>query len=250
MATKRLYKFRLWCLVEATYLETWAEVEPNACPHNPAHGLDHARTLILESMDGGVEQVDVIEEAAESDTGGYFQCEGYEIDVPAGADPPAKDLTWPVPVSVLAAKFAATGFIGDELEVQVAPNTIVGTITAEAAAGAKIMSVWQTVVDNAKRGFWVKIGAEDLGRITKVDKTAMTIETETALAAIAPAGSLVKVTVKMIPRLRINTPSYPWEIGFSKIGGSYIKAGTTIRLLYKNIEGSAKKFPFEIELLY
>lgn len=246
----RLYKFSLRCVVEAATLIHWAESQPQACPHNPAHALDHALTAVLDSRYDDAIVAAIREEPAESDTGGHFQSPDYEIDVPAGVGPTVRDITWPFPVSVLAAKFAPPdAWEGDAVEVQVAPDTLFGVTAGAALAGAKIFSASAAALDIIKVGYWLKVADEDLGRAVAVDKAAGAIETEGVCSVDRPAGSTLKLTIKMMPWKALKS-KYPWVVGDSKIGGSLIKKGTVVRVIYHNVNGLPKKFRFEIELLY
>jgi len=253
MADRRIYLFRVWCQAENGYLaDFWAEAEPDVCPHNPAHALDRAKTRVLDSTIYADAVVTIREEAKDSKTGGHFQADDFVIDVPAGqSDPPVKNISWPFPVSILAAKFSAPGFcLEDELEVQVAPGTVIGALTNPETAGAVTLRASSTVTANIAVGYWVDVGGQDCGRCLEISVTAGTIKVETALAADKSAGTLVKMTVKMMPR-KIISADLPMVVGDSKIGGSYMPANTVIRVIYKNIKHSGpRRFPFSIELLY
>lgn len=250
-ANTRLYKFRLWCVVEAVFLEHWSAAEPDSCPHNAAHALDHAQTTVLDSIISGSIEAAIREEALFSDTGGNFMAQDYEITVPAGGDPAPLDLTWPFGVSLLVAYFwPDAASLGDEVEVQVAPDTVIGGLSAPAVAGATVFAVTSTVLDNMKRGYWATINGEVLGRCKAIDKAAATITVETALAADANAGALVRMTRKLSPSVLLRAGMDGRAMGDSKIGGSYLPAGKIVRVIYKNTSLTAKKFPFGLEYLY
>lgn len=45
-----LYKFRLWCETEQTYVDMWAEDEPAQCPNNKDHIINSSLTTIMDKL--------------------------------------------------------------------------------------------------------------------------------------------------------------------------------------------------------
>jgi hypothetical protein len=41
--------YRIWCVTEGAFVETWANAEPTVCPTDPADTIDTARTAIIKS---------------------------------------------------------------------------------------------------------------------------------------------------------------------------------------------------------
>lgn len=201
----------------------------------------------------------VVEESLENKTGGHFAVRDLEASIPSGTpgDWTEHDFSWPFPVSLLAAEWPAVAENdGDEAEVQVAPNTVVGALTANVAAGVKTLPVDATTIANMKVGYAVSItdgtNTDELGYCTKVDKTAGTIDVETATANAFSAASptYVRLSVKMVPWKRLKGSGFLNEVGHSKIGGSYLAAGKILRIRYRNNSGTEKKFVVGVEYLY
>ena len=184
-------------------------------------------------------------------TGGHYQAQSFEIDLAAAAGITNKDITFPMPISLLGASIADTAAsAGDSLEVHVAPDTIVGAITSGVEIDDTVINVSPTVTANFAVGFWVKIDTEDLGRVIAIDAEAGTITVENAATATHTAGDYVKMTVKMCPHLDLAGINAILVTGATTIGGSYISTGTVIRIAYNNVDGQAKNFKFTFEYLY
>ena len=43
-----LFKYRVWCNTENTWINTWSETTPTVCPNNNSHEIDSNKTLIVE----------------------------------------------------------------------------------------------------------------------------------------------------------------------------------------------------------
>ena len=46
-----IYKYRIYCETEQTYVYTWAETEPTTCPNNPAHTINTDTIVIVDEAD-------------------------------------------------------------------------------------------------------------------------------------------------------------------------------------------------------
>lgn len=189
-------------------------------------------------------------------TGGHYQAQGYVMVIPATSGWQSLDISFPHPVSLMAAEWNNdSGFATDEVELQVAPDTTTGAITQAVAVNDTVINVASTVTANAQIGYFVKLddgtNSDDLGCITAIDATAGTITVSTAAAnAFAVATpSLIKQTIKMVPAMELDGYGRV-VLGEAKIGGSYLPANTTLRARYNNVTATAKRFRFVMEYLY
>ena len=48
MAT--ITKYRIWCVDDDRWIETWSETEPTGCPENVAHAIDTTKTSIIDTV--------------------------------------------------------------------------------------------------------------------------------------------------------------------------------------------------------
>lgn len=186
-------------------------------------------------------------------TGGHYQSQSFEIDCDQSQGTFKNlDITFPIPISLLSAEFTDRAeYRGDECECLIAPDTIIGTLTVAASTSDTVLDVAQSVIDNIQIGYWCTINTFDAGRVTAIDKVNKQITVETGMDQGYAIGTLVKMTVKMLPHLEFNGADVHRVLGESKIGGSYVTAGTVIRFRYKrNDADTTKRFSFVFEYLY
>ncbi len=244
-----IYKYRVYCTTAAKYEYIWDDVAPTTCPANPAHSIDSSKTTIVDRRSQTV--VEIKEET--TPTGGFFICETLPVSIAANQTA-TFPYTWPIPITVLMVGFTSTGDNeGDILSLSVAPDTTIGTLTANIGTGVSTIDVSQTVIDNIKVGFHVTItdgtNTNQLGRCLIINKAAKTIAIETATTNSFNANSLIKITIYMMKNYTIG-PAWEYEIGTSKIGGSYVPAGRTVKVVYENKTNAAKTLNPRVEYLY
>jgi hypothetical protein len=196
-----------------------------------------------------IEAVFIQEEEMGKETGGNFRAIGMEVAVGAAAGDYESTYSWPTPRSLMAAEVdVPDDWVGDEVTLLVAPNTIVGTLTSESAAAATVHDVEQSVLDNIVLGYMVTIGTEALGECIAIGET--TITTQNGLVASAASGSQVKITVCMGDKIPMTAPVAK-VIGESKIGGSYLAANKVVKVIYhRATTGTAFTFKLTMEMLY
>lgn len=202
-------------------------------------------------LPGATQSVEVKEE--DIPTGGHFQAQSVQVSVEATTGWYENTISFPFPISILTAEYAGhPDFDGDEGEFLIGPDTITGAITADSAANDTTFTVDQTVIDNAAIGFYYKVGGEDIGRCTSIDKVNMTITCEgpAPSAHLVATPTYIQQTVKVGDTIKF-THEGVVSVGSSKIGGSYIPANTVIKLRYHNLlGGTARKFNVLLEYLY
>lgn len=262
MAT--LYKYQYKCTTENATITEWREEDdglPTQCKNDAAHSIISASIRIAPD---GIRKPNLQEIKEESvPTGGNFQARTLNIiDAPANSTT-IVNKSWPIPIGVLAVYFVTTAdHEGDELEVDISPDTLVGTITSNVTAGDTVLNVSSTVIENIKLGYYVQLSTtpvaenlgssttDNLGEVIAIDKDASTITVDIPATNSFTAPAYIYMTVKMVTDYMIGPP---WEyvIGESKIGASHLPANTTVRLHYKNNSPSATKtIIFKFERLY
>jgi hypothetical protein len=201
------------------------------------------------NIDGA--NVGIIEEEAGKETGGRFRAVSLDVAVGAGAGDYENTFSYPTNRTLMSAEVDVhPDWVGDEVTLLVAPDTIIGTLTSESAAAATVHDVTQSVIDNIALGFMVNIDGEDLGECIAIDSDNLTITTQTALSASAASSSLVKISVCMADHVPM-TASVAKVIGESKIGGSHLSANTVVKLIYhRKNAGTAFNFKMTFEVLY
>ena len=188
-------------------------------------------------------------------TGGHYQAQGYEVDVADTDTTKTLNISFPHPVSLLAAEWNnKAAFDGDSIQMAI-PYTTIGAIGANVSSSDTVITVSSTVIDNMRIGGWVKItdgvNADDLGRCLSIDETnsQITVETAATQAFSAASPTYVQMQVRMLPKSPLDGVGRV-QLGESKIGGSYIPPNTTFEIIYYNDTGTAKKLRFMMEYLY
>lgn len=204
------------------------------------------------------EKVRVMEESADpaKRTGGAYMGKGLEHIVPAVVGTSETIYTMPFPVAMMAFEYSPTSdMIGDYFTVCIAPRTTVGAITATVNTGDTVLNVSPTVVENVKLGYKIMLDdggvQENVGYVSAIDTVNNTITVSDAVTNtfLVSSPTYVKITICMVDRVRIGGLGV-FELGASKIGGSYLPAGTPWSIEYENNNGLAKSFSGVLELLF
>jgi hypothetical protein len=258
-----VHKYNIYCTTESAWVSTWAETEPTVCPNNNGHTINSGSISIVETVESS--EVKIQEEA--TPTGGSFRCDTVSFDATASTTT-TFDYSWPIPVGILSVAFHPLGAQkpdgtwdadesqeGDTFSICIAPDTTIGAITANVAASATIIDVQQSVIDNIKIGYYVKLtdgtNTDDCGRVLSIDSVNLkiTVETATTNAFEAATPTYVQMTVYMIKDFEIGYLGR-YSIGDDKIGASHLTANTVARVNYVNNTAAQKRVRFLVEYLY
>lgn len=192
------------------------------------------------------------EEEFDGQTQGNFQACVIDLET-EGTEVKTSDITFPYPISLFSAEWLVDAeHVGDYAEFHLAPDTVIGAITADVKTGDKIIQVSDTVVENIKRGYHLSVnGSTCFGRVCNVDVENKLLTTEHGSDADYNAGELVKMTIKIVPYWRFTASGFN-SVGENKIGSSFIPANTILRLVYRNVNGvnTKKLFGISIDYLY
>lgn len=163
------------------------------------------------------------------------------------------DFSHPFTKSLLAASFLIRdNMVGDWIEVYMAPETVIGAVTAPAQAGSYILSVNDTVVQNLKIGYFVctKYGESDgvmHGRVKHIG--AQHIELFEPLSVDVNAGAFVRMNIKIVPYMYFDHPQLI-RLGDAITTGQRIPANVVMRIVYHNDTGLSKTVSVNTEYLY
>lgn len=202
--------------------------------------------------------VKILEEDSDPNkrTGGHYQAVGLRISVPASTGIHTKDFTFPHPISLMSMEYVPKSSMdGDKFDILVAPETTIGSITADVTASDTIINVDATVLASTFVGAVIHIddgtNKDLLGKVLSVDKAGGTITVESGAtnAFLAATPTYVKQTVRLVENVWIHGTVLT-ELGSTKIGGSYLPANTVIRIEYDNVTGTAKDYDSICEILY
>lgn len=256
MSTVTLYKYRVFCVTEQAYKIVWSGQEPTTCPDNSSDTINSLLTTIIDEI--STAQIKIKEENIP--TGGNYQASTAAFENMTGATGASfvVDKSWPHPISALniSVEVSQDNF-GDMMEVVVGPDTIIGVLTASADAGATGLNVSQTVIDNTSIGYYLElvegVTTHNCGRVIAIDHVNNVIQPEIPpeVSFSAASPTYVRQSVFVVKDFKCGMPQ-KYDIGATKIGGSYVPANTIVRGIYtlNNPTESPKNFIAMIEYLY
>ena len=167
-----------------------------------------------------------------------------------------KDFIQPYDIGVLSFKYTSSSENnGDTLDVEVYPNTTIGSITQNTSIGDTIIHVSHSVIDNIKIGYHCMINSgnitESLGYIVEMDtvNNTITVENQTIKPYLVSTPSLINISVKTLETDDIGEVGH-YVFGEDKVGSSKIIKNKAVRVHYSNLTGGAKKFCFNVGYLY
>jgi hypothetical protein len=218
-------------------------------------------TLIVNNHDGEpledpIQTVIVREETA-GVTQGEYQARSFEMQIDnAQGTTKEYDIVFPYAVSVFSAYFVCKSHHSrDIVEAIIAPDTIIGAITSDVSIGDTEINVQQSVIDNLKLGYHVKlfngVDADDLGQVIAINKleNKITLENATTFSFSASSPTYVMMNIYFVKNF-VLADAYRLDLGKDIIGGSALPANVPLRLKYTNREGTTTDKYFNIVLEY
>jgi hypothetical protein len=246
-----IYKYRVYCVEEDSFVYTWNDKEPTVCPNNASHKIDPDQTVIV----GKIEEDVITIKEENTPTGGNFRTETVIVEAEAN-ETKVVNYQWKYPINVFSLNFATKDIHEDsKLKIEVGPQTIIGIITQDVSVGDKTITVSDSVLENIYVGYRVHLfdgkNSFDCGEVLIVnkEKKTLTFADEIEIAFDSSSPTYVQQTVCIVQDYMIG-PASNYSVGKSKIGGSYIPANTDVRLTYENIAPETVKLVLAIEYLY
>jgi len=262
MANYSVFNYRVWCTTENAPVTTWGTAPPTKCPNDTAHTIDAGTVTIIDEVSQAI--VAIREEGIP--TGGHFQAFTRTFTCPPGQS--THDTTWTHDRTVMSVVLQTdASHIGDIVALHVAPGTTLGVLTATVgAANATTVTIGATsvqqteifvsptVVQNTFIGAMLQLN--DMTNLSPLYEVVSLRDSSVIVAGVlardwpSSTMTLIQQTVIMLNDLEIGPPT-KYEIGRSKIGGSYVPAGRLVRVVYTNQSSTdTKKIVPYIESLY
>ena len=244
-----LYKFRLYCNTTDTWEHIWSPSAPSNCPINVDHTIDPNSVSVIDT----ISQNKVIISDLSENTQGYFMSEGKTFEVTqAGSN--VFNIAYPYPVAIHRAFIHSTSNnIGDTCSVVLGPNTVVGVLTEAETAGATVLNVSNTVVQNVAVGMYVNVmdgvNTDDVGRVLNVSTQSNTITVENATTHDFQSSTYVALNLYIIKDYKLVNTGVR-EIGGGVVGGKPVPINTDISLIYYNASSNTKEFVCNLEFTY
>lgn len=189
-------------------------------------------------------------------TQSLFAAKSLVVDVSSGESITTVDFSWPYPIAIMSGTFGATeDMIGDELNIHIAPNTLIGALIQPLNVGDTSIYCSPTVFENIKLGYYFGLynGGGDtgveLGQVIYKDPENSVLTIDAPSDVSANAGTYVAMCVKLIPYMYLSSID-KIEIGKDIPTGQRIPTNLPIRVNYFNNNGVAKKVSFFVEYLY
>jgi len=212
--------------------------------------------LVLPSYDEDgklIASVKIKEEEDQKETGGHFRTTSLVCNAPSGVS--THEFSFPYDIGLLSVELQTKGLTdNDEINFNVAPNTIIGTLATYTSAGQTEVGMSQTVIDNSCIGMYLTL----TDGVNTEERTVISIDTsgnkitfeqglENSFEATSP--TYVKMTIKLGYNLNIKADC-KYVFGESKIGASLIPANTVVQIKYNNTSTQTVTCAPIIEFLY
>ena len=202
--------------------------------YNNTHTINTASVAVVDSVNSGA--VTISQGGA---TGGNYRCETIKAIIKPNMTENF-NFSWPYDMAVTSFHFVTNSqHIGDSFTTAIAPNTIIGYITKNVDIGDTVISVNQTVLQNAKIGYIITLMDDanvcQVGFVTGQDQVngTITLASPCTIAFSATTPTYVAFTIENMYQFQIGEPN-KYDIGSSIIEGGLIPANTQIQLRYTN----------------
>lgn len=173
-----------------------------------------------------------------------------EVVVPAQVGTYSEILSFPYEIGLLRAKwFNKVSFGGDLVKVEIAPNSIIGVLAANAVTGSNELLCSPTVMANINIGYCINIGGQDLGAVIEILAGEAKIKTENNLSADLYAGAYVFQTIKVVPCLYLDAVDSMMVL---EGDDDYLilPKNTPLVISYTNNNGFEKTYSVKLEYKY
>jgi hypothetical protein len=243
-------KWRVYCITESAWSYGYLEegIEPSKCFNNDSHTINENSYQEEEKISNM--NVNVIEEIVP--TGGNYKAMGYKFVNVAGEN--IHEYSYPYKITGLRISFCSSEQNRDDtMELSIAPNSTIGTITAGVSISDTVLTVSSDVLDEIMVGYYVNLmdntNNDNLGVVVAVNKINSTITVKNGAVHAFSIGSLIKMTVKMVENYTFGYEGR-MTLGDCKIGGSHLRKNCKVIVKYVNNKQTTVNFYPIIEFLY
>lgn len=244
-----IYKYRIFCQEENTFITIWDKTPPTVCPNN-SHPIDTTSITIIEQISEN--NVNIIQ-SQPGFTNGFYKVEGFSFTIPANSSA-YKDISWPYNIAVMTMNLQpSTDNIGDCVNAYAGPDTIIGVNTQTLSQNVFVISVNSTVLLNIKLGYTVSVVNNtqniNMGECISIDTVNSRITCNTiASESIAP-GAYIKVSRHIIKNITFTTNNII-NLANKNVSSTSFPANTVARMVYTNNSNTQKTFYYNAEFAY
>lgn len=217
----------------AAYVWSESNALLTVCPEDPSHAIQAGSAAVIDSR--APTEAKIVQSTSGRD---HPEAWGQRLDVAAGATG-VIEYSWDYPVTVRSMNgYVEAANTADRYDVEAAPNTPVGFLTAAAGVGVTTLSVSGTVLANSRPSLLCRINegatTDTLGRITAVDSAAGTITVQTPTVNSFTTAAVILVTNANTLDMPVPQTNTLVSVGGEELVGRDIPAGTVIRITYRN----------------
>jgi len=251
MSSRTLNQYRLFCLTENKYIDIWANTPPNICPHTNSDTIDTNSIVIIDSISSN--DVNIVQ-SIPGFTGEFYRSQGFNLVIPAN-NIGTKTFSWPFNITLLtfSMQFNTTN-VGDTVNLFVAPNTTIGTITQNIIQGDTIINVSPTVLTNIYLGHLITItnGNQkiEMGQCINIDSINNKITCDIPANISIQSNAYVQSSRHVLKDFYINISNVLHTLANKTISGLSLQKNTNSTIFYNNNSNVDKTFTFSIEFLY
>lgn len=242
----KLNKWQIYCIDENEWSEGWLEdgIIPEKCFNDGNHNVNLNSAIIIDT----IEETTMTIKEESIPTGGHFCSRSILIECSSGIN--KHRVSFPTPISALSITFKTKDIHeGDLLNMSIGNDIIYGYLTADVNINDKVINVSQSVINNAKIGFFISIDGKELGQVINIDKMNLQLSLDKPCTDMFFSNKTINLYPKVINDFIIGFPGL-YEIGKEKIGGSHVPSNTNIELQYENKSSDRKKLYLVIDYLY
>lgn len=247
-------KYKVFCVTENQFIETWKVNTPQCCPSDYRHTIDPSQTKQIDQQFVEVENTQHVNINSKNfrNTNGIYCGEGRSYIIPPNVTSHIENIDIPVPMCVFGMRFCVRSeHMGDTVSFIGQPETIAGVIlqTVNDASGTTF-AVNNTVTENVVPGYYIVIGGEER-QVVDVNSENNTITVSSPFTLTHNPGSYVAVNVYVVRNYMLDTPGV-FEVGYGAFGGKVLPKGAVLRMIY-NRNGDItieKMFSFNVEYMY
>jgi len=235
MTTSTVNEYKIYCTTESVYVSGWGIVPPTVCYNNNTHSTNINSVQIISTIESHA--VSIIEDKIPiSRNTRIIQ---IALENVAFGNTLSVDYIFPINMSMYLFDYI-TGDLNtlDALSIHANPDTVLGLIGADIAAGDNTFIGPPALIAYAVVGFYLTLtdgtNSNDVGIITDIDPitSIVTVRKPTTNAFLA-ANTIVSMTLKIFDELLIGSVGVH-KYGEKIIGGAAIPKGTVTRYIYKN----------------
>jgi hypothetical protein len=266
MAASNVFQWTVKCTDEDQTFTCYSPTVPLKCPNNIAHTIDMSLTAIVPSSTNVPVSVQI--EDPRHKTLGRYQSKTIKMEIKGSNDVKVTgvvssiDYAFPFPITLMCSQFHCMPYnIGDEVSCAVDRHHTISDLKLDCKIGDSIINVSPSTISNALIGLTASYFNGDetdetkqynsLGLIVEVDekKGNITLQYPLTSALVAGSNKLIQVTRYMVHDYSLSNAGIH-NLGYSKLGGSYIPAGVTGTIYYTNNGYNDKTFSLMLEYYY